>query len=72
MSIFANTTYTTDGVLSGNQTNATSETNEDATSVAPGNDASKDITLAVEILDIITAGMTIIGLLGESNVNKLN
>ena len=71
MSVLANTTYTysTAGVLYENQTNASPETIEDTTSAALGNDTSKEVILAAEILNIITAGISLIGLLGELNVN---
>ena len=62
MSILTNTntnTYTTDQLLSENQTYTTPQTNEDTTSVAAGNNAFK-VILAAEILDIITAGITLI------------
>ena len=69
MRIFTNTTHTTVGDLSENPTNATSETNEDTSSIGPGNDASKEVILAAGIVDIITAGISLIGFLGEFNVN---
>ena len=65
MSVLANTTCSTAGVLYENQTNASPETIENATSAALGNDTSKEVILAAEILDIITAAISLIGFLGE-------
>ena len=70
MRIFTNTTHTTVGDLSENPTNATSETNEDTSSIGPGNDASKEVILAAGIVDIITAGISLTGFLGQLNVNQ--
>ena len=60
MGVFNNTT---DGFLSGNLTNATSAA-ELNSSMAPEVDSSDEVILASEILDRITAGITVIGLLG--------
>ena len=60
MGVFNNTT---DGLLSGNWTNATSAAELNSTMV-PEVDSSDEVILASEILDRITAGITVIGLLG--------